>query len=239
MPWPTSIASASRVNASTTVSAFKRHRSNSASETKSIDHSLLGAEASGWRSRLAALTSSTRTLEPKAQSILPIQPVDPLVVYEPAHPAQQDVDPKIAITGACCSQIVDAQPQRRRIRLVQHVAHRRAIDAERQATAPLADTRRRLGRARRSRAAVQASELFSPEHPAGYACLGSGPRRAASACGLGFQLSIYRKTKGKLEANGGGTGGNIASKGSHPSSRGFTTCVVPSAGGVRRRSGSP
>ncbi len=181
MPWSTSIASASRVNASTTVSAFKRHRSNSASETKSIDHSSLGAEAAGWRSRLAALTSSTRTLEPKAQSILPIQPVDPLVVYEPAHPAQQDVDPKIAITGVLPPDRGCAA-QRRRIRLVQHVAHRRAIDAERWQLRRSLTPDDAWGRARRSRAAVQASELFSPEHPAGYACPGSGPRRAASAC---------------------------------------------------------
>jgi hypothetical protein len=39
---------------------------------------------------------------------------------------------------------MDAQPQRRLIRLVRHVAHRRAVDAEREATAPLADAMGRL-----------------------------------------------------------------------------------------------
>ena len=38
MPWPASIASASRVKASTTVSARSLRPSNKASETKSIDH---------------------------------------------------------------------------------------------------------------------------------------------------------------------------------------------------------
>lgn len=56
MPWSTSIASAPRVKASTTVSARNRHPSNSASRTKSIDHISLAAETAGWRSRLAALT---------------------------------------------------------------------------------------------------------------------------------------------------------------------------------------
>lgn len=55
MPWLTSIASASRVNASTNVSARSRRPSNSASETKSIDHISFAADAAGWRSRLAAL----------------------------------------------------------------------------------------------------------------------------------------------------------------------------------------
>lgn len=54
---------------------------------------------------------------------------------------------------------------------------------------------------------------------------------------LGLQLSIYRKTKGKPEMTGGAISENIESKGSDPSSRNFTTCAVPSAGGVG--SGSP
>ena len=56
MPWSTSMASASRVNASTTVKARSRRPSKSASETKSIDQSAFGAVAAGCRSRSAALT---------------------------------------------------------------------------------------------------------------------------------------------------------------------------------------
>lgn len=39
---------------------------------------------------------------------------------------------------------MNAQPQRRLVRLVRHVPHRRAVDTERKATAPLADAVRRL-----------------------------------------------------------------------------------------------
>lgn len=53
---------------------------------------------------------------------------------------------KIAIAHPCCHQIMNAQPQRRLVRLLRHVAHRRAVDAEREATAPLADAVGRLAK---------------------------------------------------------------------------------------------
>jgi transposase len=40
---------------------------------------------------------AARFLEPKAQSIIPVEPVDPLVVHEPSLPAQQDVDAEVAV----------------------------------------------------------------------------------------------------------------------------------------------
>jgi hypothetical protein len=86
---------------------------------------------------------ATRPLEPKAQPIFPIQPVNPLVVHHPSLPAQQNIDPVIAIARAHRRKIADAPHQRRLVGSVRHVAHRRPVDAERKATAPLAD---RVGR---------------------------------------------------------------------------------------------
>jgi hypothetical protein len=51
IPWSTSIAKASRVKASTKVSARNRRPSNRASETKSIDHISFAADAAGCFAR--------------------------------------------------------------------------------------------------------------------------------------------------------------------------------------------
>ena len=53
---------------------------------------------------------ATGALEPKAQSIFPVKPVDPLMIHEPAFPSQQDVDPKIAIANPRHRQITDPKP---------------------------------------------------------------------------------------------------------------------------------
>jgi hypothetical protein len=68
-PLSTSIASVSRMKAMTTVSARNRRPSNSTSETKSIDHISLGANAAGWDSWLAALTlrSGGQIMDPQLQ----------------------------------------------------------------------------------------------------------------------------------------------------------------------------
>ena len=85
MPWSTSIASASRVNASTTVSARNRRPSNGASETKSIGHISFAAEPQvtvpGWR-----LTLRLGLLSRRAQSIIPVEQVNALVVHELSFP---------------------------------------------------------------------------------------------------------------------------------------------------------
>ena len=179
MPWSTSIARASRVKASTTVSARNRRPSNRASETKSIDHISFAASSRRLPLAVGSADVAPGPLEPKAQSIITVEPVDALVVHDPSFPAQQDVDPEIAIARSRRRQITDAHHQRRLIRLDARCSApttaRRPAPSNCAARLPPWDAWTCATSSRR-RPGVRA---FLPERPAGYACRGSDPRPAA------------------------------------------------------------
>ena len=58
---------------------------------------------------------TTGPFEPQAQPIFAIQPVNPLVVHDPAFPSQQDVNPEIAVSHPSLRDVPDAHEQRRLI----------------------------------------------------------------------------------------------------------------------------
>src|SRR3546814_12570369 len=77
-------------------------------------------------------------------AILTIQPVDPLVVHNPAFATKQAVDPEIAIAHPGLRDVPDTHDQRRLVGSNRPVSHCPSIKGQHRATAPLADRMVRL-----------------------------------------------------------------------------------------------
>ena len=87
---------------------------------------------------------SARSPEPKTEAILPIEPLDALVVHPPPLAAQQNVESEIAVPRPGPREVPDAHDQRRLIGLDRLIAHRRPVERQGGADAPLADPMGRL-----------------------------------------------------------------------------------------------
>lgn len=102
------------------------------------------------------------------------------VIHDPTFPAQQDVDPKIALARLRCRQITDTPHQRCLVRLVRDVR----TDAR---STPSAEQLRRLltveapGRTRRVRVVVQASGLLWQNVPGVSISAWRGPTTSVGA----------------------------------------------------------
>ena len=143
MPLSTSITKASRVQASTIVRARSRRQSDSASDKVHRPERVRSRRGCG-PFPIDSTDVPARALQAQAEAVLPVKPVDPLVVDRPAFPTQQDVDPEIAIPYPRSRQIADAQQQRCLVAADRLVPDRRTLKAKRSTAPPFADSLDRL-----------------------------------------------------------------------------------------------
>ncbi len=155
-----------------------------------------------------------------AQPLVPVETVNPLMVYSPTFPAQQDVDPELAVAHPALGQIADAHPQRCLIGLGRAVADARPA-------APLAHKPvRLLNLVHELASPSRRQSFFASTCLTGCACRGSDRPRAARACGSHPRAASAAATRPSPSHRRASSSGRMSARSAHPTQHLRDRCPV-------------